>query len=129
MSAEAKKRVLIIDDSQSLRNILHEALEVLRFEVSEAEGAEAALASVQAHLPDLIILDWHMPGMDGYELFLKLRDNPQTAEIPVIMLTAEDRKDSMLKAIRAGVRYYLTKPFTHEDLLTRVVQVLKLDLP
>lgn len=127
MDEVQKKRVLIVDDSQSLRQIVHESLEVLPFEIDEADGSEAALAMAQDGDYDLIILDWHMPGMDGYELFLALQEREQTKAIPVIMLTAEDRKDSMLKAIRAGVRYYLTKPFTHEDLLTRVVQVLKLD--
>ncbi|OGG93660.1 MAG: hypothetical protein A2508_06215 [Candidatus Lambdaproteobacteria bacterium RIFOXYD12_FULL_49_8] len=122
------KTILIIDDSSSLRRIVHEALNILQFNILEAGNAEEAMAVLKVTSVDLLILDWHMPGMDGFDLFLSLRDNPQYTNIPVIMLTAEDRKDSMLKAIRAGIRHYLTKPFTHEDLLARVVQVLKLDL-
>lgn len=124
---QPNKRVLIVDDSSTLRRIVHEALNILNFEVIEADSSQAALATLEQGTVDLIILDWHMPGMDGYNLFLTLQENPRFKEIPVIMLTAEDRKDSMLKAIRAGIRHYLTKPFTHEDLLARVVQVLKLD--
>ena len=122
------KHILIIDDSSTLRRIVHEALNILQFEISEAANAEEALKVLKEREVDLLILDWHMPGMDGYDLFLNLQEHQQFKEIPVIMLTAEDRKDSMLKAIRAGIRHYLTKPFTHEDLLSRVVQVLKLDL-
>ncbi|MDH5561687.1 MAG: response regulator, partial [Deltaproteobacteria bacterium] len=67
------------------------------------------------------------PEMEGYDLFLKLQSTEEYKTIPVIMLTAEDSKENMLKAVRAGVRHYLTKPFTPENLLTRVVKVLKLE--
>ncbi len=123
---EEVKKILIIDDSPTLRKIVHQALEIFNFDIYEAEGATPALAILQKQPIDLILLDWHMPEMEGYDLFLLLQDKPEYAQIPVIMLTAEDRRESMLKAIRAGIRHYLTKPFTHEDLLARVVQVLKL---
>jgi len=123
-----RKQVLIIDDSATLRKIVHQALGIFDFDIYEAEGATEAYGHLEAHPMDLILLDWHMPEMDGYDLFLELQDNPDYKDIPVIMLTAEDRKESMLKAIRSGIRHYLTKPFTHEDLLARVVQVLKLQL-
>ena len=126
MSGE-KKTVLIVDDSSTLRRIVHEALSVLDFEIYEADCAKKALRQLEQQQVNLMILDWHMPGMDGFELFTQLQDQAEYKDIPVIMLTAEDRKESMLKAIRAGIRHYLTKPFTHEDLLARVVQVLKLD--
>ena len=121
------KKILIVDDSATLRRIVHEALEIFNFDIFEADGAEQALEHLKQQEMDLILLDWHMPGMDGYDLFIKLQGMDEYKTIPVIMLTAEDRRESMLKAIRSGIRHYLTKPFTHEDLLARVVQVLKLN--
>ena len=122
-----KRQVLIVDDSSTLRRLVHEALSILDFEILEADCSQRALEHLSKEGVDLMILDWHMPGLDGFDLFIQLQDQAKYKDIPVIMLTAEDRKESMLKAIRAGIRHYLTKPFTHEDLLARVVQVLKLD--
>lgn len=122
-----KKRILIVDDSASLRRIVHQALAIFEVEVVEADGAKSAFAQLALAKTDLILLDWHMPEQDGLSFFLEMQENPAYKDIPVIMLTAEDRKDSMLKAIRTGIRHYLTKPFTHEDLLIRVVQLLKLE--
>ncbi|PCI28415.1 MAG: hypothetical protein COB67_06435 [SAR324 cluster bacterium] len=121
------KKVLIVDDSATLRRIVHEALNVFDFEIYEAESAALAMECLEEGPVDLILLDWHMPEMDGYELFLKLKGMEEFKNIPVIMLTAEDSRESMLKAIRSGIRHYLTKPFTHEDLLARIIRVLKLN--
>ncbi len=120
------KTILIIDDSTTLRKIVHQALEIFDFTIFEADGATEAYKILKDNSVDLMILDWHMPEKEGYDLFLEFKEHEKYKEIPVIMLTAEDRKESMLKAIRSGIRHYLTKPFTHEDLLSRVVAVLKL---
>jgi|SRR3989339_1711326 len=122
-----KKRILIVDDSASLRRIIHQALNIFEVEVAEAESAKAAFAQLAQGKTDLILLDWHMPEQDGLSFYLEMQGNEAYKNIPVIMLTAEDHKESMLKAIRTGIRHYLTKPFTHEDLLIRVVQILKLE--
>ena len=122
-----KKRILIVDDSASLRRIVRQALSIFELEILEAESAKAAHAQLAQGVVDLILLDWHMPEQDGLSFFLELQQQERFKNIPVIMLTAEDHKDSMLQAIRTGIRHYLTKPFTHEDLLVRVVQILKLE--
>jgi DNA-binding response OmpR family regulator len=125
---EEQKTVLIVDDSAMLRRIVNDALDILDFKVLEAESAMAGQEQLENHEVDLIILDWVMPEKSGYDFFLELKEHKEFSTIPVIMLSAEDGKDMMLKAIRAGIRHYVTKPFTHEDLLARVVQVLKLSM-
>ena len=125
---EEQKTVLIVDDSAMLRRIVNDALDILDFKVLEAESAMVGQEQLENHEVDLIILDWVMPEKSGYDFFLELKEHKEFSTIPVIMLSAEDGKDMMLKAIRAGIRHYVTKPFTHEDLLARVVQVLKLSI-
>jgi len=125
---EEQKTVLIVDDSAMLRRIVNDALDILDFKVLEAESAFEAQELLEKNQVDLIILDWVMPEKSGYDFFLELKEDEAFSAIPVIMLSAEDGKDMMLKAIRAGIRHYVTKPFTHEDLLARVVQVLKLSM-
>lgn len=125
---EEQKTILIVDDSAMLRRIVNDALDILDFKVLEAESAKAGQEQLENHEVDLIILDWVMPEKNGYDFFLELKEHEKFSTIPVIMLSAEDGKDMMLKAIRAGIRHYVTKPFTHEDLLARVVQVLKLSM-
>lgn len=125
---ETQKTVLIVDDSAMLRRIVREALDILDFKILEAECAKDAMVELKNHKVDLIILDWVMPEQSGYDFFVELRDMDKLNQIPVIMLSAEDGRDMMLKAIRAGIRHYVTKPFSHEDLLARVVQVLKLNM-
>lgn len=120
-------KVLVVDDSSTLRRVVCDALGVFEFDLQEAENGHKALECLEASEFDLVILDWVMPEMDGYELFLKMQGLEKLKTIPVIMLTAENNKDMVLKAIRSGVKHYLTKPFTREDLMARVLQVLNLD--
>lgn len=120
-------KVLVVDDSSTLRRVVREALSVFEFDIQEAENGIKALECLEESTFDLIILDWVMPEMDGFELFTKLQGIEKLKTIPVIMLTAENNKDTVLKAIRSGVKHYLTKPFTREELLARVLKVLNLD--
>ena len=124
---DEQKTILIVDDSAMLRRIVNDALDILGFNILEAESAMQGLEQLQNNHVDLIILDWVMPEKSGYDFFLELKEMEEFNKVPVIMLSAEDGRDMMLKAIRAGIRHYVTKPFTHEDLLARVVQVLKLN--
>lgn len=121
------KKILIVDDSETLRQIVHKTLEIFDFEIFEAEDTKGAMSLLEQHSMDLILLDWHLPDESGYDFFLKLQEIESFKEVPVIMITAEERVDKILQAIRSGVRHYLTKPFSHEDLLTRIVQVLELN--
>jgi two-component system, chemotaxis family, chemotaxis protein CheY len=120
-------KVLVVDDSSTLRRVVREALSVFEFDIQEAENGIKALECLEESTFDLIILDWVMPEMDGFEMFTKLQSIEKLKMIPVIMLTAENNKDMVLKAIRSGVKHYLTKPFTREELLARVLKVLNLD--
>ena len=125
---EARKTILVVDDSAVLRRIVINALDIFPFNVLEAENAKVAEKLLEENEVDLIILDWVMPGKSGYELFMELQEDQRDGKIPVIMLSSESGKEMILKAIRSGIKHYVTKPFTHEDLLARVIRVLKLDV-
>ena len=125
---EARKTILVVDDSAVLRRIVINALDIFPFNVLEAENAKVAEKLLEENEVDLIILDWVMPGKSGYELFMELQEDQRHGKIPVIMLSSESGKEMILKAIRSGIKHYVTKPFTHEDLLARVIRVLKLDV-
>jgi len=115
------KKALVVDDSIAIRQIERRYLEELGFEVLEAENGEEALKVVQEN-PDieLILLDWHMPVMNGYEFLKKLRENPEWSDIKVMMVTTENQQKSVIEAIMAGANEYLMKPFDKEMLETKI---------
>jgi two-component system chemotaxis response regulator CheY len=115
------KKALVVDDSKAIRQIERKYLEELGFEVLEAENGEEALEVLREH-PDisLILLDWHMPVMNGYEFLKILRANPQYQEIKVMMVTTENQQKSVIDAIMAGANEYLMKPFDKEMLETKI---------
>lgn len=76
---------------------------------------------------DLILLDWEMPNVNGYEYLQKVKKNERYRSIPVIMLTSVSQKEKMIDAIRAGAKQYITKPFSSETLLTKIIQALGID--
>jgi len=115
------KKALVVDDSKAIRQIERKYLEELGFEVLEAENGKEALEVLKEH-PDisLILLDWHMPLMNGYEFLKTLRANPQHQEIKVMMVTTENQQKSVIEAIMAGANEYLMKPFDKEMLETKI---------
>jgi two-component system chemotaxis response regulator CheY len=115
------KKALVVDDSKAIRQIERKYLEELGFEVLEAENGKEALEVIKEH-PDisLILLDWHMPIMNGYEFLKTLRANPQYQEIKVMMVTTENQQKSVIDAIMAGANEYLMKPFDKEMLETKI---------
>jgi two-component system chemotaxis response regulator CheY len=115
------KKALVVDDSKAIRQIERKYLEELGFEVLEAENGKEALEVLKEH-PDisLILLDWHMPIMNGYEFLKTLRANPQHQEIKVMMVTTENQQKSVIEAIMAGANEYLMKPFDKEMLETKI---------
>jgi two-component system chemotaxis response regulator CheY len=115
------KKALVVDDSKAVRQIERKYLEELGFEVLEAENGKEALEVLKEH-PDisLILLDWHMPVMNGYEFLKTLRANPQHQEIKVMMVTTENQQKSVIDAIMAGANEYLMKPFDKEMLETKI---------
>jgi two-component system chemotaxis response regulator CheY len=115
------KKALVVEDSKAIRQIERKYLEELGFEVLEAENGKEALEVLKEH-PDisLILLDWHMPVMNGYEFLKILRANPQYQEIKVMMVTTENQQKSVIDAIMAGANEYLMKPFDKEMLETKI---------
>jgi DNA-binding NarL/FixJ family response regulator len=118
------KRLLVVDDEAKLLRAVAVTLREEGYEVTTARSGADALVAVNASVPDLIISDIRMPGMDGYQLARALRSNPRTELIPVIFLTAKGERKDRLAGIRTGVDAYLTKPFDPEELLAVVTNLL-----
>ena len=114
-------KALIVDDSKAIRQIEKKYLEELGFEVLEAEHGEEALQVLEEN-PDikLILLDWHMPVMNGYEFLKRARENPKWNEIKIMMVTTENQQKSVIDAVMAGANEYLMKPFDKEMLETKI---------
>ncbi|MEN8219693.1 MAG: hybrid sensor histidine kinase/response regulator [Pseudomonadota bacterium] len=119
-------RVLIVDDNRQIRRMLRRHLMKKKYEIYEAENGTMALAEIEKTLPDLILLDVMMPGMDGFEVCKRLKQNPATSDIPVIFLTAKTEKDDVIAGLELGAVDYVTKPFCNKELMTRVNTHLEL---
>lgn len=116
--------ILVVDDDQPTRVLVKATLEGAGHGVKEsANGAECLLAANSFPL-DLILLDVNMPVMDGFQTLHALKSNPATQPIPVVMLTARAAETDMVQGWQEGVDFYLTKPFTVEELLAVVARVL-----
>jgi len=116
--------VLIVDDEPMARTLLRLMLVRAGFEVAEAENGFDALEKVEGNVPDLILLDVMMPGMDGFTVCEKLRARQETAELPVIMLSAKTDVDSINRGLLVGATKYLTKPISPEELTRHVKDAL-----
>ena len=114
-------KALIVDDSKAIRQIERKYLEEMGFEVLEAEHGEQALEVLKEN-PDIkiILLDWYMPIMNGYEFLKKVRANPEWSDIKIMMVTTENQQKSVIDAIMAGANEYLMKPFDKEMLETKI---------
>ncbi len=120
-----KYKILVVDDELHIRNILKFQLEKNGYLVLLAENGEEALQMVRKESPDLVILDLMMPKMDGFEVCKRIRENYQTTQIPIIMLTAKSDLPDRLKGLKDGANDYLIKPYSNEELLLRVQNVLE----
>ncbi len=118
-------KILVADDEEHIRRILQFQLEKYGFTVRTAENGEVALEMVHRERPDLLILDLMMPKVDGFEVCRKLRKNFQTAQIPIIMLTAKSDLSDKIKGLTDGANDYLIKPYSNEELILRVKNVLE----
>ena len=117
-------KVLLIDDSRTMRAIQRKILGSLGHEdIAEANDGIEGLSQVVAEKPDLILLDWNMPNMDGLTFALKLRETRK--DIPIIMVTTEAERTRVIEAIRAGVNNYVVKPFTPQMLTEKIEQTLQ----
>ena len=118
-------KILIIEDEPDLRELLSFTLSREGYDVMEAETAETALQMLDSTLPDLAIVDWMLPGMDGIELVKRLRRDDVTEDLPIIMLTARGEEPDKLKSFDVGIDDYITKPFSPRELLARIKALLK----
>jgi two-component system phosphate regulon response regulator PhoB len=121
----AQEKILIVDDEPAIREMIATTLELADFRVLEAENAQQAHQRVVDERPDLILLDWMMPGTSGIELTRRLKRDETTAEIPIIMLTARSEEDNRILGLDVGADDYITKPFSTRELLSRIRAVLR----
>lgn len=116
-------KIMLVDDSRTMRNIQKKILSQLGYgEIEEACDGQDALSKVGAIEPDLILVDWNMPNMDGISFVKAFRG--QGKKTPVIMVTTESEKTRVVEAIKAGVNNYIVKPFSPEMLAERVSETL-----
>ncbi|MGB3292202.1 MAG: EAL domain-containing protein [Phormidesmis sp.] len=127
-SAKAAGRVLIVDDTLTNRFILAKLLQKAGYEVYQAEDGPTALRLAHTHLPNIVLLDIVMPGMDGYEVCTRLQAETETASIPIIFLSALDAPFDKVKAFQQGAADYVTKPFQSAEVLARVRHQINLQL-
>jgi two-component system, chemotaxis family, chemotaxis protein CheY len=102
---------LIIDDSRTIRKVSREIVESLAFEVAEAENGAVGLSKCLARMPDVILLDWNMPIMDGYSFLKELRKSPGGGAPKVVFCTTENDMEHITRALEAGADEYIMKPF------------------
>jgi CheY-like chemotaxis protein len=119
--------VLVVDDEPQARMMLRLILARAGFEVLEAQDGYEALAEVERALPDAMILDIMMPGIDGFEVCERLRGDERTADLPIIMLSAKADPQSISRGLSLGANEYLTKPVTPDDLTRHVRIALSLE--
>ncbi|MGM8851264.1 phosphate regulon transcriptional regulatory protein PhoB [Salinicola sp. MH3R3-1] len=125
----SSKTVLIVDDEASIREMIAIALEMADYRVLEADNAQTGHAMALDQKPDLILLDWMMPGTSGIELARRLKREEATAEMPIILLTAKGEEDNKVQGLEAGADDYITKPFSPRELVARLKAVLRRATP
>ncbi|MDM8559359.1 diguanylate cyclase [Candidatus Parabeggiatoa sp. HSG14] len=113
-------KILIVDDDKDIREVLRIHLEIVGYKVNEAEDGQEALDSMENEIPDVVLLDVMMPGIDGFEVCRQLRNTQQNTLSYIIMLTARDKTIDKVSALDIGADDYMTKPFDAEELLARI---------
>ena len=124
---ETKQTILIVDDSPAGRDTLEALLFQQGYELAFASSGTETIKVSQELLPDLILLDVMMPGMNGFEVCQHLRSDPRLAEVPIIMVTALDDQASRIKGIEVGADDFITKPFNRVELRARIKTILRLN--
>jgi two-component system chemotaxis response regulator CheY len=118
-------KILVVDDFATMRRIIRNLLQDLGFtNVAEADDGNTAWPILQAGQFDLLITDWNMPGMAGLDLLKAVRADARLAKLPVLMLTAEAKREQIVEAAQAGVNGYVIKPFTAETLKAKLDKIL-----
>jgi two-component system phosphate regulon response regulator PhoB len=121
--------ILIVEDEPSIQELIAINLKHAGFQVQCTGSAEEGLSAIRAQLPDLLLLDWMLPGQSGVTLAKKLRSEERTRELPIIMLTARVHEEDKIHGLEAGADDYVTKPFSPKELVARVRAVLRRRAP
>jgi two-component system phosphate regulon response regulator PhoB len=119
------KRILLVEDEAPIRDMLKFVLEQSGYETVEAEDYQIALEKIVEPFPDLILLDWMLPGGTGVQLAKKLKQHEYARDIPIIMLTARGEDEDKIRGLEAGADDYVTKPFSPKELVARVKAVIR----
>ena len=119
------KKVLVVDDEASIREMLRLALEISDFECLEAADIHEAYRLITDESPDMVLLDWMLPGGSGIELLRRLKKEEATQALPVIMLTAKTHEDNVVQGLEVGADDYITKPFAPKELIARMKAILR----
>ncbi len=121
--------ILVVEDEPAIQELISYNLELAGHQVLRADSAEQAMAMVRAALPDMVVLDWMLPGMSGIDFARWLRADKRTQAVPLIMLTARAEEQDKLSGLETGADDYLTKPFSPRELVARVKAVLRRRAP
>lgn len=122
--ADPKMRILVVDDFSTMRRIVRNLLKELGFvNVEEAEDGAAALQKLQNGTFEFVVTDWNMPNMDGLQLLKAIRSAPTLQHLPVLMITAEAKRENIIAAAQAGASGYIVKPFTAATLAEKVQKI------
>lgn len=121
----AKLNVLIVEDEEAIREMLTMVLEQSDFDVSAAASAEEAQQALAERQPDLLLLDWMLPGISGVELARRLKKDESYKELPIILLTARGEEEDKVRGLEIGADDYVTKPFSPKELIARIKAVMR----
>lgn len=123
---DQKMKFLVVDDFSTMRRIVRNLLKELGFaNVDEAEDGQIALQKLQAGGFDFVVTDWNMPNMDGLTLLQTIRATPNLKHLPVLMITAEAKKENIIAAAQAGANGYIVKPFTAATLSEKLQKIFE----
>jgi len=122
---QRSRRIMIVDDERAIREMVCMALTSEDFQCIEASDAHKAEAMLREQQPDMILLDWMMPGISGVDFARTLRRKDETRDIPIIMLTAKVEEADMVRGLESGADDYLTKPFSTRELVARIKALLR----
>ena len=119
-------KILSVDDSATMRRIIGRAVSMLGYDFLEAANGQDALAVLEKEYEDvaLVIMDINMPEMDGIQALMAIKASPNLKNLPVMMVTTDSDRTRIIQAVQAGAANYVTKPFTHDDLATKIAATL-----
>src|SRR5690606_31934127 len=122
-------KILIIEDEAAIREMVAMSLSRNGYEIHQAESAEEGFSQLNEVVPDLILLDWMLPGMSGVDFAKRIKKDPLCRDIPIIMLTARGEEEDKVRGLEVGADDYVTKPFSPRELVARIKAVLRRAAP